>query len=48
MKCLKLVFVMLCLCTVSCARIDDDMEKPASKKTGFVYTVRKDGIEFKF
>jgi hypothetical protein len=25
----------------------DDMDKPASKKTGYVHTERKDGVEFK-
>jgi hypothetical protein len=27
--------------------MDDDMERPAGKKTGFVNTVRKDGVEFR-
>ncbi|MDR2041600.1 MAG: hypothetical protein LBP98_04700, partial [Tannerella sp.] len=54
MNCLKFAF-MLCLGMISCAQMNEDAgidnlidsEEPASEKTGFVHTVRKDGVEFR-
>ncbi|MDR2139753.1 MAG: hypothetical protein LBP50_09425 [Tannerella sp.] len=44
---LNVIFVMLCRGTASCTQMYDDMDRPAGKKTGYVHTVRKDGVEFK-
>jgi hypothetical protein len=44
MSYLKFILVMLCLDTVSCT---DDINMPASRRTGFVNTVKKDGIVFR-
>jgi hypothetical protein len=41
---LKFVFLILCISAVSCG---DTLEMAASRKTGFVNIVRKDGIEFR-
>ncbi|MDR1330618.1 MAG: hypothetical protein LBK07_00765 [Tannerella sp.] len=41
------VCMMLCLGMISCTQMND-MEMPAGKKTGFVNTVRKEGVEFRF
>jgi hypothetical protein len=46
MNCLRFIFAILCAFTFSCAQ-RDDIDRPASKKTGSVHTVRKDGIEFR-
>jgi hypothetical protein len=56
MNCIKFAFVMLCLGMISCAQMNDDAgigdlantEMLASEETGFVHTVRKDDVRFKF
>jgi hypothetical protein len=41
---LKFVFLILCISAVSCG---DTLEMAASRKNGFINTVRKDGVEFR-
>jgi hypothetical protein len=55
MNLIKFAFMVLCLGMISCAQMNEDAgmvgladtEMPAGEETGFVHTVRKDGVEFR-